>query len=60
VRVVRVEAVDVRPEAVPGTRETRHLPEVREQLGDLAAEPVVAASHATANGTAARLRPAEG
>ena len=35
VRVVGVEAVDVRPEAVPDAREARHLPEVGEELLDL-------------------------
>jgi hypothetical protein len=44
VRLVRVEAVDVRPETVPQPGEARHLPEVREQLFDLLLQLVDVAS----------------
>jgi len=52
VGLVRVEAVDVRPEPASGCRKPRHLPEVGEQLLDLLLQPVdVPARHAGANGT---------
>jgi NTP pyrophosphatase (non-canonical NTP hydrolase) len=44
VRLVRVVAVDVRPEAAVQPGETRNLPEVREELLDLLLQLVCVAS----------------